>query len=103
MDALPTFAAQSGRVAPTVAALIAFAAAVLAGSALRRPGSQQDLASVAVGLGLAASVLGATFIVTSPGGLGTANGSGGAIVACVLGIASLALAAGSRRRTSRRS
>ena len=56
------------------------------------PASERfDRPAAAMALGLIGVVLGALFVLTADGGLGTGNGLGGAIVAVVLGVIATAL------------
>jgi hypothetical protein len=84
----------SGRLLPTVAAVVGLIGVVLGGRALalsRRPGNGRAGALVAAVLGLVSLVIGALHAANSAGGFGTGNGLAGAIVAIVLGLVGLAL------------
>jgi hypothetical protein len=96
-------AMSSGRVGPTVVALIGLISAVLGGLSIARPTGRGRIkpgqgapvrlrgATLAAALGLFAIVLGTVFAVTADGGLGTGSGLGGAIVSVALGIAGVVL------------
>jgi hypothetical protein len=104
------FAASSGRLGATVAAVLGLAATVIGGIALARAGgrSRPDAgidatgplggATVAVVVGLIATVLGGGFAATADGGPGTGNGMLGAIVAVVLGLTATILGGLARAR-----
>jgi hypothetical protein len=58
-------------------------------------------ATLAMALGTIATVLGAVFVVTADGGLGTGNGLSGAVVAIVLGLVGFALSVLAKARRTR--
>ena len=103
-------AMSDGRLGATVAAVIGLVGTVIGGLALARGAgrarSGTDVgvvgrlgrAGVALGLGATAVVLGAVFLVTADGGLGTGNGLGGAIVALALGVIASVLGGLARAR-----
>lgn len=80
----------SGRIGPTIVAVLALAGVVLGVLALRRRAGRSG-ALGAVALGLVGAVLGVVFAATADGGLGTGNGLGGAVVAAVLGALAVVL------------
>ena len=87
----------SGRLGPTIAAVIGLIGAVIGGLALvranRRAGSESDVgatsrrgrATAALMLGPISLVLGGVFLAAADGGPGTGNGVVGSIAAIVLG------------------
>jgi hypothetical protein len=84
----------SGRLLPTVAAVVGLVGVVLGGFALIRrnaAGSGQLGAISASVAGLISLVVGGLHAANSAGGFGTGNGLAGAIVAIVLGVIGLAL------------
>ena len=80
----------SGRIGPTLIAVLALVGAVLGVLALTRRAGRAG-ALWAVALGVVGTALGVVFAVTADGGLGTGNGLGGAIVATVLGAVAVVL------------
>lgn len=109
--AADVLAVSGGRLGATGAAVIALAGTVVGGIALARAGaparagtagSRIDPPTTALALGAAGTVLGALFVATADGGLGTGNGLGGALVAVALGLVAVALGglARARRRTT---
>jgi hypothetical protein len=104
--AAASYGLNSGRLGPTVTALVGLAGVIIGGLALRsadRIGSGPLWPIAALVAGLISMVLGAVFAVTADGGPGTGNGIVGAIVAVVLGLISTLLGglamARSRRNT----
>jgi hypothetical protein len=95
----------SGRLLPTVAAVVGLIGVVIGGSALarsRRAGSAR-LRSVAAGVaGVISVVVGGLHAANSAGGFGTGNGLAGAIVGIVVGLISMALGASAWVRSRRR-
>ena len=92
--AAASYGMNSGRLGPTLTALVGLAGVVIGGLALRsadRIGSGALGPIVALGAGLISMVLGVVFAVTADGGPGTGNGLVGAIVAVVLGVISTLL------------
>jgi hypothetical protein len=84
----------SGRLLPTVAAVVGLIGVVLGGLALarhRRAGNERAGAIVAAVLGLISLVIGGLHAANSAGGFGTGNGLAGAIVAVVLGLVGMVL------------
>jgi hypothetical protein len=84
----------TGRLLPTLAALLGLVGVVLGGFALarsRRAGGGRVGAIVAALLGLISLVIGGLHSANSAGGFGTGNGLAGAIVAVVLGLVGLVL------------
>ena len=107
----PTMAAitimGSGRLGPTITALLGLAAAVLGGRALvraRRPGDRlssdvRHHRPTILLLGTSAVLLGGLFLAAADGGPGTGNGVVGSAAAIVLGLVAIGLdrfAAGQR-------
>ena len=101
----------SGRLGPTITALLGLAAAVLAARALaraRRPADRTSSAApdhrpTALLLGLSAVLLGGLFLAAADGGPGTGNGVVGSAAAIVLGSIAIGLdrlAATQRSRNS---
>ena len=82
-----TYGMTSGRVGPTVVALVALVGVVAGGVALRRGRG----GVVALVLGLVGAVAGAVFAATADGGPGTGNGIVGALAALLLGIVAVVL------------
>ena len=82
----------SGRVVPTVAALVGLVGVVMSGLALarsaRRTGADDGRAAAVAGpvLGLISVTVGGLHAANSAGGLGTGNGLAGAIIAVALGL-----------------
>jgi hypothetical protein len=84
----------SGRLMPTIAAVIGLIGVVLGGQVLvrsRRAGNGRAGAIVAAVLGLISFVVGGLHTANSAGGFGTGNGLAGAIVAIVLGLVGMVL------------
>ncbi|WP_039805082.1 DUF6223 family protein [Nocardia araoensis] len=85
----------SGRLGPTLTALVGLAAVVLGGRALARSGEHpRDGGRGAVAAlvsGLLSSVVGGLFAATADGGPGTGNGIVGSWVAMALGLAAMVL------------
>jgi hypothetical protein len=80
----------SGRLIPTVAAVVGLIGVVLGGLALARStGRFQAIGAGAAGL--LSAVVGGLHSVNSAGGFGSGNGLAGARVAIVLGLISMAL------------
>jgi hypothetical protein len=85
----------SGRLLPTVAAVIGLIGVIVGGLALarsRRAGNGRTGAIIAAVLGLVSLVIGGLHSANSAGGFGTGNGLAGAIVAVALGLIGLVLA-----------
>jgi hypothetical protein len=81
----------SGRLVPTVAAVVGLIGVVLGGLALAR--SAGRFGAIAAGVaGLISVVVGGLHSANSAGGFGTGNGLAGAIVAMVVGLISMVLA-----------
>ncbi|MEU4343692.1 DUF6223 family protein [Nocardia sp. NPDC023852] len=103
--AATSYGMTSGRLGPTLTALVGLTGAVIGGLALRsagRMGSGGRGPTVALVAGLISVVLGGLFAATADGGPGTGNGIVGAFAAVVLGLISMALgglALGRSRRT----
>lgn len=103
LAAQPTLAALtimgSGRLGPTITALLGLAATVLGARALaraRRPGDRissdvRDHRPAALLLGMSAVLLGGLFLATADGGPGTGNGVVGSAAAIVFGFVAIAL------------
>jgi hypothetical protein len=84
----------SGRLVPTVAAVVGLIGVVLGGLALarsRRAGNGKRGAYVALVTGLISVIVGGLHAANSAGGFGTGNGLAGAIVAIVLGLIAVVL------------
>lgn len=83
----------SGRILPSIAAVVGLTGVVIGGLALRsRAGGRYGLGgTIAVVAGLISLTLGGLHAANSAGGFGTGNGLAGAIVAIVLGLVSLLL------------
>lgn len=84
----------TGRLVPTVAAVVGIIGMVLGGLALsrsRRDGNGRVGAIVAAVLGLASLVIGGLHTANSAGSFGTGNGLAGAIVAMVVGLIGMVL------------
>ncbi|MGP3920216.1 DUF6223 family protein [Nonomuraea sp. 10N515B] len=95
-DSSVGYALTSGRLVPTVVALIALAGVVVGGLALARPGGRfgqsRTAANAALTAGLVSVAGGGVWAATTAGtGFGTGNGFAGALVAVMLGLVSLAL------------
>ena len=101
----------SGRLVPTVAAVLGLIGVVLGGLALARTAARRigtgngRRGAIAAGAGLISVVVGGLHSAYSAGGVGTGNGLAGAIVAMVLGLISMVLGglvlARSRRTAAR--
>jgi hypothetical protein len=89
----------SGRLVPTVAAVVGLIGVVLGGLALAR--SRRASAIVAAVLGLISLAIGGLHAANSAGGFGTGNGLAGAIVAIVLGLIAMVLGGLTRTRLRR--
>ena len=101
----------SGRLGPTVAAVIGLIGSVIGGLALirskRHTRSETDLRSTddqsrtaaVLALGVISLVLGGLFLATADGGPGTGNGVVGSAAAIVLGIIAIILAGLTRTRS----
>lgn len=86
----------SGRLVPTVAAVIGLVGVAVGGAALNRSrhvGTRRIGALVASALGLFSLAMGGLHAANAAGGLGTGNGLAGAYVAVGLGLASAFLGA----------
>jgi hypothetical protein len=106
-------AMSAGRAGAFVAAVLALIGVVVGGLALARSAGRirtgGDLgaaigrhgAKVATALGLVGIALGGVVAATADDGIGTGNGLGGAIVAMVLGLASMVLGGLARSRSRR--
>ncbi|MFC9997301.1 DUF6223 family protein [Nocardia sp. NPDC127526] len=86
----------SGRLGPTLTALVGLFAVVIGGltwARAGRPGSGDGRrgAMVALVAGLISTVLGGVFAATADGGPGTGNGIVGAFIAVVLGVVGMVL------------
>ncbi|WP_067536812.1 DUF6223 family protein [Nocardia crassostreae] len=85
----------SGRLGPTLTALVGLFAVVVGGRALLRSGRPGGIgrggAVVAVAAGLISAVVGAVFAATADGGPGTGNGIVGSFIAVVLGLVAVVL------------
>ena len=95
----------SGRILPTVAAVVGLIGLVIGGLALarsRRAGNGRAWAIVAALLGLISLVIGGLHTANSAGGFGTGNGLAGAIVAMVVGLVGMILGGLSLVRSRRR-
>jgi hypothetical protein len=82
----------SGRLLPTVAAVLGFVGVVAGGVALARSHRTSNARAGAIlagVLGLISSVVGGLHTFNSAGGFGTGNGLAGAIVSLVLGLAAM--------------
>ncbi|WP_030692996.1 DUF6223 family protein [Streptomyces globisporus] len=98
-----------GRVGASSAALVGLLGAAGGGLALARPTGRGHLrawarrngSATALVAGPVAVVAGAAVAVTADGGLGTGNGLGGAYVAVLVGLVSVALGRRARSRTRR--
>jgi hypothetical protein len=93
----------SGRLGPTVSALLGLIGAVIGGLAITRASGrnvassgvatfiERNGANAALVLGVISLALGGLFLATADGGPGTGNGVVGSIAAIVLGLIALAL------------
>jgi hypothetical protein len=79
----------SGRLVPTVAAVVGLIGVVLGGLALARNGRRGAIAAGVAGL--ISVAVGGLHAANSAGGLGTGNGLAGAIVAMALGLIGMVL------------
>jgi hypothetical protein len=79
----------TGRLLPTILAVIGLAGVVLGWRAVTR--AQRNTAIVALAAGLLSSIVGALHAANAAGGLGTGNGLAGAVLAVALGLVSLLL------------
>ena len=94
----------SGRLVPTVAAVLGLIGVVLGGRARarsRRASNGRVGATLAVVLGLISLVIGGLHTANSAGAFGTGNGLAGAIVAIVLGLVGILLGALALARSRR--
>jgi hypothetical protein len=84
----------SGRLVPTVAAVIGLAGVVIGGLALARArrGPVQSSAAAALVAGLIGVIVGGLHGANAAGGVGTGNGLAGAVAAVVLGVIAVTLA-----------
>jgi hypothetical protein len=98
----------SGRLVPTVAALVGLIGVVLSGLALARSSgrigaSSGRLGAIAAGVaGLISVVVGGLHAANSAGGFGTGNGLAGAVVAMAVGLISMVLGGLALARSRRR-
>jgi len=86
----------SGRLLPTIAAVIGLVGVAVGGAALNRSGhvgTRRTAAFVASAFGLFSLVIGGMHAANAAGGVGTGNGLAGAYVAVGLGLASAILGA----------
>jgi hypothetical protein len=90
----------SGRLVPTVAAVVGLIGVVLGGLALARSWRRGAIAAGVAGL--ISVVVGGLHSANSAGGFGTGNGLAGAIVAMVLGLISIVLGGLALVRSRRR-
>ncbi|WP_229070506.1 DUF6223 family protein [Actinoplanes sp. DH11] len=88
------------RIVATAAALIALAAAVAGGLALRRPAGRSS--ALALAAGVVGVVVGALVVAGADGGPGTGNGIVGGYAAVALGLTAILLGALARVRKPRR-
>ena len=79
----------SGRLMPSVAALVGLMGVVLGGVALGRSAGRIGIAAGVAGL--ISVIVGGLHAANSAGGIGTGNGLAGAIVAMVVGLISMVL------------
>ena len=98
----------SGRIGPTLTALLGLAGAIVGARALtaaRRDGAPGGPAlahrSVALPLGLAAVVLGVVFLAAADGGPGSGDGVVGSAAAIVFGLVAIGLDRSAARRRGR--
>jgi hypothetical protein len=85
----------TGRLVPSLAAVLGLAAVVFGALALtraRRRGTGRTAPFAALAAGVPAAAVGAVHAASAAGGLGTGNGLAGAVVAVVLGVFGAALA-----------
>ncbi|GAA0734428.1 hypothetical protein Drose_34925 [Dactylosporangium roseum] len=93
----------TGRLVPTVAAVIGLAGLVIGGLALARPGrTGTGRAVLALAAGLLSALVGSVHGANAAGGLGTGNGLAGAVIAVVLGLAGVVVAGLALARARRR-
>ena len=83
----------SGRLVPTVAAVVGLAGVIVGAIALGRNSNGRGGAIAAGVAGLISLIVGGLHAAISAGGFGTGNGLAGAIVAIVLGLIGVVLAA----------
>ena len=79
----------TGRLVPSVAAVVGLVSVVVGGLALARPGpaaTGRARAVTAVAAGLVSVIVGGVHAANAAGGLGTGNGLAGAVIAVVLGL-----------------
>jgi hypothetical protein len=98
------FYLSSGRLGAITSVLIGLTGVVSGVRALRsarRAGNETRRFPVALVAGPLAVVLGGWMVATAPGGVGTGNGLGGAVVGVVLGLIAIGLGALSRIATAR--
>jgi hypothetical protein len=96
----------SGRLVPTVAAVVGLIGVVLGGLALARSANRVGTSNgrrgaIAAVAGLISLVVGGLHSANSAGGFGTGNGLAGAIVAMVVGLIALVLGALALARSRR--
>ena len=82
-----------GRLGPTIAALVGLAAVVTGWRTFRRHDRFTSRPATVVGIGVAAVIAGAAFLVLADGGPGTGNGVVGSSAAVTLGLAAMLLGA----------
>ncbi|MFF8381363.1 DUF6223 family protein [Streptomyces sp. NPDC015661] len=107
--AASVYTLSAGRVASSLAAVVGLVGTVNGGLALARTTGRGHLrtwarrngAVTALVAGTIAVVVGAVVAATADGGLGTGNGLGGAYVAVLVGLASVALGWRARARARR--
>lgn len=81
----------SGRLVPTVAAVIGLIGVIMGALALARAGKGRTWAATALAAGLVSAGIGALHAANAAGGVGTGNGLAGAVAAVVLGIVGIVL------------
>ena len=91
----------SGRLVPSLAAVVGLIGVVLGWRGLARRGSRRA-AVVALAAGLVSATVGSVHMANSAGGLGTGNGLAGAVVAMALGAVALILGGSALARRTRR-
>jgi hypothetical protein len=89
-------AVGSGRLVPTVAAVVGLSSVIIGGWALARSGrigtvNRRAWAVVALVAGLISGVVGGLHMANSAGGPGTGNGVAGAAVAVVVGLVGMVI------------
>jgi uncharacterized protein YacL len=94
--AVNVYTMSPGRIAASLAAVVALIGAVIGGLALGRSGriggdNVRRRAMVALVLGSIGLVIGGLVVATANGGVGTGNGFGGGIVAIMVGLIGMAL------------